>query len=202
MSSSLLVLNYVVQWKDFQVLTTPPAGQEKFVALTHAEFTRTGGNVVQLSSTPPFFTIGDNLVLRIFMGADSWRLLSLSYVSGKEQVWLIKHEQGHYDIEALLVRDFYWRIRSLMGTPFSSTADITSAIAAHANATINFAAQLQIDYDHDTENSQNRSEQWAWWDAIDRARQLHRVPLQMNADGQYLRIELMDALRKAKLTAL
>jgi hypothetical protein len=88
-----------------------------------------------------------------------------------------------------------------MGMPFNSTSEIAEAIAGHASATIDNLAQLNLDYDNDTQHSINGSEQWNWWCAIQRARQLHRVPLEKNADGQYLRIELVAALRTAGLTS-
>ena len=113
---------------------------------------------------------------------------------------LIKHEQGHYDITALLARDFYWRLRGLVGMPFSSIAEMTNAVNAHASATVGGSAQINLDYDNDTQHSRNGSEQWNWWSAIQRAQQLHRTPLEKNADGSLSRIELMAALRAAGLT--
>jgi hypothetical protein len=154
-----------------------------------------------MSSVASFFTIRDNLTLRVSVSPTSWRLASASTRTGKEQVWLIKHEQGHYDIHALLTRDFYWRARSLMGVPFTSTADIAESIQDHFDATLGHLAELNQDYDNDTKNSRDGEEQWNWWCAMQRARQLHRTPLEKNADGQLLRIELRAALRAAGLTS-
>jgi hypothetical protein len=200
MASVLLGVDYTVQWRDFNILNTAPVGQEKFSAFTQTLNNNPVPIIVTLSQNPPFFTLGDNLTMRVFMGGGSWRLRKLEDASGQDQVWLIKHEQGHYDLHALLLRDFYWRIRGLMGVPFSSPVDIFNSIGAHRSATLDHLAQLNHDYDTDTGNSQNGSEQWNWWCAIQRARQLHRAPLEKNADGQFLRIELMDALRTAGLT--
>ena len=200
MASSLLGADYTVQWSDFAVRTTPPAGDEGFDARIFTHAARTGGTVISMSSVASFFTIRDDLTLRVSVAPTSWRLSSASSRTGKEQVWLIKHEQGHYDIHALLARDFYWRVRGMMGVPFTSTADIAGTVQDHAEATIGNLDQLNQDYDNDTKNSRDGEEQWSWWCAMQRARQLHRTPLEKNADGQLLRIELMAALRAAGLT--
>jgi hypothetical protein len=140
------------------------------------------------------FAIPDTLVVKVSITPDSWRLTSLSAATGPKQVWLIKHEQGHYHIDALLARDFYERVRSLMGLTFANASEAWTRLADHRAATIGRADALNQDYDDDTENSQNGNEQWNWWCAIERARQLHRSPLERDRNGHLLKMELVDAL--------
>jgi hypothetical protein len=191
-----------LQWRDFKVVETPPAGVPAgAVAQTITSHTALGG-LPRKSSSPGIadvFMVPDTLVITITFNSASWRLASVSHWSGKDQVWLIKHEQGHYDINALLVRDFFHRIQAMVGQPFFDANDLKDQILAHRAATIGRIAATQDAYDKDTENSRDRSEQWAWWSAIERASQLHRSPLVTGTDGRYLRIELADALAKAGL---
>ena len=69
--------------------------------------TRTDTSVLGLDVVPrgsasaPAFAIPDTLAVKVSITRDSWRLTSLSAAPGRKQVWLIKHEQGHYDIDAL-----------------------------------------------------------------------------------------------------
>jgi hypothetical protein len=138
------------------------------------------------------------------VGSGTWRLESLSKASGRDQVWLIKHEQGHYDIDALLARDFFERVRSMIGQPFSSARSALDQVTVHHNATRGRADALNKLYDDDIyaiENSIDRVEQWNWWCAIERARQLHRSPPERDAEGRLLNVELVNALRLLKLVA-
>jgi hypothetical protein len=98
-----------------------------------------------------------------------------------------------------VVRDFFVRVRALIGQPFLDLADLREQLADHRAATIGRIAKLQEVYDADTENSRNGAEQWSWWSAVERASQLHRTPLVAGPDGRYLRIELADAPQAANL---
>ena len=202
MASVLTGVDRKLLWSDFQAVANAPAGApEGAAAQTIPNHTATGGVPHNVAATglAPIFMIPDNLVINVFLQNDSWRLDSVSNWTGAEQVWLIKHEQGHYDIHALLVRDFFVRIQAMIGQPFSDAAALQSQLIDHRAATIGRIAGLQDDYDNDTANSRNGSEQWTWWNAIERASQLHRVPLVTGADGRFLRLELIDALTAAGL---
>ena len=82
------------------------------------------------------FAIPDTLAVKVSITRDSWRLTSLSAAPGRKQVWLIKHEQGHYDIDALLARDFYQRVRSLTDLTFANASDAWGQLRDHRAATI------------------------------------------------------------------
>ena len=201
MASALFGVDYKLRWADFQSVATPPAG----VPSGATAETRTGTTVLGVNidllwqGTPQIYRIRDTLVVRVFVRPDSWRLTSLSTASGRDQVRLIKHEQGHYDIDALLARDFYQRIRSMMGQPFTDPADAREQMEDHHEATIGRADALNHDYDADTRNGEDGVEQWSWWCAIKRARQLHRSPQARDARGRLLKVELVDALRSSGL---
>ena len=86
----------------------------------------------------------------------------------------MRHEQGHYDICALMVRD-------LKETYFDEIGSIQNI------------------YDADSKHSRDGEEQWVWWSVIRRAMELHRVPLTLGPDGRYLKLRLLDALEGAGL---
>jgi len=203
MPSVLTGVDRKLRWSDFNVVAAPPAGAPAAAtAMTNPGHTAAGGlprNIAAAGMTP-IFMIPDTLVVNVFLQSDSWRLASVSAWSGADQVWLIKHEQGHYDLYALMVRDFFERIRSLIGQPFTDAAELHALMLDHREATLGKAKTLQKAYEDDTENSRNGDEQWAWWCAIQRAREAHRTPLTRGADGRYLRVELLDALVAAGLS--
>ena len=202
MASRLTGVYRKLKWSDFRVFETVPAGiPANVVAETLVSHTELGGDTRRIAGAggSAIFEVADNLVINVFLQTNTWRLASLSRRTGAQQAWLIKHEQGHYDIYALLARDFYYRAQAMIGVPFSSNNALINQVNAHRAATLGREDAIQKAYDADTESSQNRSEQWAWWSAIERASQLHRSPLVTGPDGRYLRIELADALAKAGL---
>lgn len=213
MTSALIGSDYKLHWTDFTSVATPPAtatpSAYASAAMTHAESTVAGLNVAPVwSGAPgPFHMVSNSLVVRIAMKSDSWRLASVTTWSGPDQVWLLKHEQGHYDITALLARDYYQRIRAMMGRPFTNPADAWEQIASNAAATIARTAAMNHDYDATTWGGSKREVQWSWWCAIERARQLHRSPLARDDfgnllkddQGHLLKVELVDALRSLGL---
>lgn len=89
-------------------------------------------------------------------------------ITGKEDAWLLKHEQGHYDISALAARDFYNQVMQLNT---ATEGDMNDEIAK-----INEALQQKIDdtnarYDQQTDHSRNKSEQAKWNKAIETEKQ-------------------------------
>jgi len=192
MASALFGVGYKVRWADYRSLPTPPVGVPERMVME----TRTATSVVGLDVVPDAsqFVVPDTLTIKVSTTPDSWRLNSLSAIPGPKQVWLIKHEQGHYDIDSLLARDFYERVRSLMGRTFADAGEAWRQLRDHRAATIGRADAINHDYDDDTQNSEIGAEQWNWWCAIERARQLHRSPAEHNRDGRLLKIELIDAL--------
>jgi hypothetical protein len=196
MASALFGVEYKVRWADYRSVASPPVGVPPNMMME----TRTDTAVVGLdvvrggAASAPQFTVPDTLSIKVSATPDSWRLSSISTSSGRDQVWLIKHEQGHYDIDALLARDFYERVLSMMGVTFASANEAWSQLRGHRAATIGRADAINHDYDDDTHNSRDHNEQWNWWCAIERARQLHRSPATQGRDGRLLKIELIDAL--------
>jgi len=149
---------------------------------------------VAQGSHSPIYMILEPFLVRVFLGPGCWRLASVSTWSGADQVRLIKHEQGHYDIHALLARDFYQRIRSIMSQPFDPALALED-VEDHRDATLGRVALMNRDYDATTWGSQKGAAQWTWWCAIERARQLHRSPPVRDPEGRLLKVELVDALR-------
>jgi Bacterial protein of unknown function (DUF922) len=201
MSSALFGADYKLRWADFQSVAAPPPTPQPPAyppaAFTHPEIKVQGRqlDVVWQGAPGPFYMIRNSLVVRVSLNADSWRLDSVSTWPGPDQVWLLKHEQGHYDIYALLARDYYQRVRSMMGQPFTKPADAGEQLSDHVDATLSRVEAMNRDYDATTWGGSKREVQWSWWCAIERARQLHRSPPARDADGRLLKVELVDALR-------
>ena len=209
MASALSGVDRKLRWTDFTSVAAPPPITPPPAyppgAMTDAEINVRGLqlDVVWLGAPGPFYKIRDSLIVRVSLNPDSWRLASLSTAPGPDQVWLLKHEQGHYDIHALLARDYYQRVRSMMDQPFTNPADAREQLSDHLDATLRRVEAMNRDYDATTWGGSKREVQWSWWCAIERARQRHQSPLARDDfgrllkddEGHLLKVELVDALR-------
>lgn len=81
---------------------------------------------------------------------------------------LLRHEQGHYDISALLVRQAEQEHTALIGTTYSSEQEVMTAINDVRTPLFNLINQLQSSangdgtYDVSTDHGLNASTQGQW----------------------------------------
>lgn len=81
---------------------------------------------------------------------------------------LLRHEQGHYDISALLVRQAEQEHTALIGTTYSSQEQVMDAINGVRTPLFNLIVQLQSSaggdgtYDVSTNHGLNKSAQAQW----------------------------------------
>jgi hypothetical protein len=143
MPSKLVGLRRTLTWSDFQ--GQPPPGAT-FVAATSA-------HVVFDPSPPPIeptaggFRLADALTMRIeFRNRLSWVL--------QLQQELLDHEQGHYDITALVSRDLFIRLMQQKPVVLPSRAAAARNIQDWVNIYLQKINKIQIAYDNDTGHSQ------------------------------------------------
>ncbi len=94
-------------------------------------------------------------IAALFETKRSWSL------EEKQEDWLLKHEQGHFDIAELLAR----RMREKV-----SQVKFSTSIDDEANSlfqtTLNDCEKMQVLYDEETNHGMNTSEQLRWQDWI------------------------------------
>jgi Bacterial protein of unknown function (DUF922) len=80
--------------------------------------------------------------------------------SGKETVWLLKHEQGHFDIGLICQKEI---IDQLNSTVFHKS-ELPEKLHAVFNSILNNYRSLSLKYDEETNHSQNHAKQSTWND--------------------------------------
>src|SRR5882672_5039657 len=109
MGSSLSGLRKPLAWAQFtpKKMPKPEAGEKRTAALTNAAYSVSPYQSVPVAGKQPAqFKLKDDIVVNITLKPDSW---VATWVLDKgtpsdERARLLKHEQGHYDIVALLAR--------------------------------------------------------------------------------------------------
>lgn len=142
-----------IRWSQFKKLQNHPAGKN-YDAETTAEYKasnirfKQNANAVAVKSADVKVFINTN---------ESW------VVTGKTTDYLLKHEQGHYDISVIAAQEFY---RELFKLNASTSNDLNTSIQ-----TLNDSIQQKIidandRYDIKTNHSQDKTKQDEWNKAI------------------------------------
>lgn len=142
--------NHSIHWSEFQIVEQPPTG-----AVEEAEIVVQARNLTwrtSLQSGSSCQVVSVDVAISVDRNR-SWVL------KGRKGIYLRHHQQGHYDIEALGVREIYNRILAF-------TADQCEDINAEA-VRIQQEVQQQIEkaqqrYDSQTQHGSERTIQQHW----------------------------------------
>ena len=106
---------------------------------------------------------------------------------------LLAHEQGHYNLVALLGRDFFLSLMLLKANTYpdasAAQADLTAAAA-----TASKGQALQDRYDAATQNGTNATQQARWLGFINTAFTMPVSPPQTAADGVPIKVPILAVL--------
>lgn len=173
MASSLNGLTKALTWNDYTNTKTLPAPNPSNPAslvegaFTQAQFNATFGWA--WDDKAKGYKLQDSVVVAItFDDSASWKANWLPTQPQAVQDDLLKHEQGHYDIAALLGRDLYNALikQEAQVYPEGPRSDQGANVKAAAKKTIDDAKKYlqptQKRYDADTSNGQNPTGQSAW----------------------------------------
>lgn len=207
MPSRLIGLFKTLSWSDFQRQHSgaPGAGQFAIGAETHAGITQnnlTAKVEAVPGSAPTRFRVKDDITITVTFGADSW---VEDWVMARDQAFqdrLLNHEQGHYNIVALLARDTFIELMQLKSQTFSSNMDCQRAIARVWTEGTGKAQAIQNLYDEEnqTHHGANAAGQGRWDGFITTAFNTPRTPPMSAPDGTAYKVTLTSVLRGAGLT--
>lgn len=147
--------NHSVTWGEFRTVGSRPSGSEDAYIKADKSVTysySTSGSGASVTSV--------NGSIRVNR-AESWK------VRGRESSSLLKHEQGHFDITALGMREEYDRTASLTG---SSPGDLRTQYEAINRDVNTKVAAANRRYDRQTDHSRNAAAQRRWNTAIANAK--------------------------------
>jgi len=219
MTSRLTGRTVKLTWPDF--LGSPPPGKAKaleglmpgkstILAATFSDFTvRYGAGTRPLfdsvpGTTPPVFVLRDEVTLAaVFDGRRSWKVID--HLSDKGKDFLLDHEQGHYNISALMARDCFIDMMQLKARTFGSETEGVTAANGVFTRYHDALEKVQDKYDWDANNGEwsepsmglpsKGPEQVRWESYIQRALTDERSPPVIAPDGATYKQRLMDIAR-------
>jgi hypothetical protein len=196
MPSRLSGLTKTLAWTDFGnpvPKTAPAAGATSIAAHTETIAPLNYG----WASSGKKVSLQDNVTVSIqFVASKSWVADWAMQKSQQFQDDLLNHEQGHYDITALMARDLFIEIMQLKGQTFANKNELDKAIADLVTEYAFQPVHNKYDEKSETNHGMNAPQQ-ATWDALfQKARTMLRTPAESAPDGTPYKVRLLDALRQ------
>ncbi len=199
MPSRLTGLFRTLTWRDFRGRVPSNPGTMKAKAATG--FSPSSPQTVSYSEGgTTLWRLQDNITINVtFDSATSWVLSSVRSEPISEQNRLLKHEQGHYDLTALLARDFFIDLMQLKQGGFSSSADLAQEVRDLFSTYRGKAQPLQDKYDSpsETDHGKIQTKQTEWNGFINRAFTTPRTPAMTAPDGASYKVKILDVLSNA-----
>ena len=205
MASSLTGLIKKLEWTDFGTprKSTPPVpGATATAAFTKAEPSFSGVNFNAVpGSKPAEFKLADTVAVSVILHSsrfvNSW---VFTHMNKKFQDDLLHHEQGHYDIGALLARDFFVDLMLLKGKTYSSLAAAKADFDAIKKDSIDKQKAVEDLYDLETSRGKLSGPQKTWDGFIQSAFTTPRSSGTTDQSGKPHKMKLVRALRNAGKT--
>ena len=146
---SLHNFKYLITWSDFITRTVRPTNFNEDAQI-HPEMSR---GKIKLASKGKAVSIAEVDINITIVKSDCW------VIDGKQNDYLLKHEQGHYDILSINAREFY---NSLIGLSAASTHELQKLVSKlQANVQKNVAT-VDVRYDTQTKHSLDKAVQDSW----------------------------------------
>jgi hypothetical protein len=204
MPSKLVGLIKALKWSDFGTPkpgAEPAAGQKGTAAFTDADFSFTQGPAAEaIPGTPQQFTLRDNLEITVNFKAST--SFVMAWVFNRDKAFqdnLLKHEQHHYDIAALIARDEFIELMQIKRKTFPTMVGLQTEIDRVRGLFKGKIASIDKLYDAETKNGRDATAQATWNARFDTAFTKERVPKQLAPDGKAYKVGLLDVLRGAGL---
>jgi hypothetical protein len=194
MPSTLANLMKTLSWNDFphQRRPEPGPGDTAHGAQIAVDISPSGFGIEHAAGG---IRIRDSIRVSIeFRRHMSW---VAEWVFNRPQTYqdsLLAHEQGHYNLVALLGRDFFLALMRLKANTYANAGAAQSDLTATSNATAAKAQALQDRYDTDTTNGTNAQQQARWLGFINTAFTTPVNPPQTAADGVPIKIPILSVL--------
>jgi hypothetical protein len=197
MPSHLNGLRKTLTWADFGTPVSKPAPTPGHTAIgAHTETAaplsygwRSSGHSV---------TIQDDVVVDIrFVANQSWAATWVFNQPQRFQNDLLKHEQGHYDITALMARDMFIDLMHLKTQTFHSHHALVQAVKAVQHTYRLQRVHNKYDAASETKHGMNAMPQAAWNALLHQAWTVARTPAMSAPDGTPYKVRLLDVLQNA-----
>ena len=182
----------------------PPADPKGMKAEAHPGINNAGAASESfVDGEETLFRLKDSFTVEVvFDTAASWVIPSVHNDPATEQARLLNHEQGHYDIAALIARDFFIEMMALKDARMSSSSEVTHAVQELFNKYPGNAQALQDLYDDhlQTDHGRTQSKQDDWDDFFQTAFTEERVPRVLAPDGKAYKKPIYEVLNDNGIT--
>lgn len=204
MASTLTGLLKTLTWSDFgtpRAGSAPAPGTTATTAETIVNVGFSGLAFDPVPGTTGQFTLRDSLSVTItFNRSQSFVMAWFLTRSQAEKDRMLNHEQGHYNISALIARDFFVDVMLLKSQVFATAQAGLNAVTAIQTASINKTQIVQNLYDRETNHSNVATQQASWDGFIRSAFNTARTPPSQSPGGVAHKQRLIDILRAAGKT--
>lgn len=192
-------------WADFGQPKAKPApgpGQHAVAALTDTAFSQWTYNIDSIRQGSSFvYRLRDNIRIRIqFKQATSWVADWVFSLSSQEQTELLKHEQGHYEIVALMGRDLFIDLMQLKPNDYKTAQKAQQEVQnVKKRYTSTVIQSIHDKYDSvaETEHGADKIKQAKWDKYFKKAFSDTRKPAVTAPDGVAYKMRLLDVLKQA-----
>jgi hypothetical protein len=201
MPSQLIGLFKTLSWTDFS--GAPDPKKPALDAFTSPSFNLPVISPVKVQGTTDF-EFQDTVVITISMNPrESWkRQANITKKGATYANDLLKHEQGHYDITALIARDLFIEIMQLKGNTYPTGAAALADLSPILNKFGGKAEKIAVIYDsvQQTNHGANSAPQATWNAMIKKSFTEPRTPPMSSPDGMPYKVPFLDVLAQAGIT--
>lgn len=198
MSSKLVGLKKTLAWTNFLKkfdkqpapgTLTPGAETQVIVAFSNknAPTTVSGSG----------FTLEDSITVTVSLNPKNWVQNWVFKKPALEQAALLKHEQGHYDLAALVTRDYFIDIMDMKNWEYTSTAEVDLEYQQLKTDMRTKTVAVQKLYEAETANGTIADKQKDWDGFIQKAFTEVRGTGEKAPDGVFYKKKLVDILKGA-----
>ena len=208
MASRLVNLIHAVAWSEYQRHHSPAPGAGVFAIGAQTAMGMSQNNIITKveqipGSSPAAFRVQDEMEVTIsFNARNSWVEDWVFSQRPQFQTDLLNHEQGHYNLVALLARDCFIELMQLKSQQFRTRHAAQAAIAAIWRRYSAKAQPVQDLYDdtQQTHHGANSGPQNRWDGFIRTAFTQPRTPAMSAPDGTPYKVEILSVLAQAGLS--
>jgi hypothetical protein len=192
MASQLLNRVYNVTWDDFRGPVPPGATRDAHIE-TKADLS------YSYSSGAGGTRLADSVTVTIqLLRHKSWaKKQRISSWPRQARLDLLKHEQVHYEITALMARDLFIELMALKGRSFASPGALQTEVQRLANLYAPQPVHTKYDSPKETNHGGNSTPQSAWNGYVHAAFSRPRTPAVKAPDGTPYKVRLREILKQA-----
>lgn len=202
MASRLLNLRKTLTWRDFgrpRPGQAPRSGQRAAAAQTRTTYTYTvnGERVPGTSQV----RLKDDVLVKIQLdGANTWVMQWALQQDRAFKENLLHHEQGHYDLVALFVRDLFIDLMQLKENTYGGGPALMADVQAVMNRYARPIREVHARYDRVSDHGLQAGGQRTWDGYIQQAFTKERTPRVTAPDGKAYKVPLLEVLRQNGVT--